>query len=103
MQITGELLAVKKHLHVLTKQHLRTHIAYMHIHTRIDKCDYKWHMTCAQIVDGLVSCEAPSLDSFEWLRQVRHYWDNDTEVLYVAFAQVGAYSFKDGWKAVTAV
>eukprot|EP00983_Pelagomonas_calceolata_P121741 1160828-Pelagomonas_calceolata.AAC.3 len=41
-----------------------------------------------QVVDGLVSCEAPSLESFEWLRQVRHYWDSETDVLYVAFAQV---------------
>ena len=26
-------------------------------------------------------------DSFDWIRHVRHYWDSEQDVLYVAFAQ----------------
>ncbi|KAF5834335.1 hypothetical protein DUNSADRAFT_9036, partial [Dunaliella salina] len=56
-----------------------------------------------QVVDGLVSCEAPSLESFEWLRQVRHYWDNETDVLYVAFAQTRLpYGFEYNGREVDA-
>ena len=42
----------------------------------------------AQVVEGLVACDASGPDVFEWVRQVRHYWDAEYEVVYVAFAQV---------------
>ena len=60
------------------------------VHVQIETCVHVQIETCVhvQIVDGLVSCEAPSLESFEWLCHVRHYWDIETDVLYVAFAQV---------------
>lgn len=41
-----------------------------------------------QVVEGLLAEDVNGPDSFEWLRQVRHYWDGGNDILYVAFAQV---------------
>ncbi|KAJ9508105.1 hypothetical protein QJQ45_021415, partial [Haematococcus lacustris] len=40
-----------------------------------------------QVVESLVSSADPGPDNFEWMRHVRHYWDADADILFVAFAQ----------------
>ena len=41
-----------------------------------------------QVVGDLISLGAAHVDAFEWVRHVRHYWDPEGDMLYVAFAQV---------------
>lgn len=47
------------------------------------------------MVEELIAADTVNTDSFEWIRQVRHYWDSDHDVLYVVFAQVSWVLYAD--------